>query len=78
MSTKKESSCGCGFGHYKKKSAFGSSADSFFNGNYAGPANLNSVKSCLSTVYNNTTPLTRFGTGSIKSKGPMKIGSKKK
>jgi hypothetical protein len=76
MSGKKE--CGCGFGHSKKKSAFGSSANSFFMDNYAGPANINSVKNCLSTVYNNVTPLSRFGSKQKSSMGPMKIGSKKK
>jgi len=76
MSGKKES--GCGFGHSKKKSAFGSSENSFFMDNYAGPANINSVKNCLSTVYNNVTPLSRFGSKQKSSMGPMKIGSKKK
>ena len=73
MPGKKELSCGCGFVHYKKKSAFGSSADSFFMGNYEGPANLNTVKKCLSTVYNNVTPLSRFGSKQKSGMGPMKI-----
>jgi hypothetical protein len=76
MSSKKEP-CGCGFGHSKKKSAFGSSADSFFMGNYEGPANLKNINNCLSTVYNNVTPLSRFGSKQKSSMGPMKIGKKK-
>ena len=73
MPGKKELSCGCGFGHSKKKSAFGSSADSFFMGNYEGPANLNTVKKCLSTVYNNVTPLSRFGSKQKSGMGTLKI-----
>lgn len=63
-------SCGCGFGH-SRKSAFGSSADTFFNRQH-NPA------ICLqNSGYCNATPLTRFG-NKISGFGPMKIGSKKK
>jgi hypothetical protein len=63
--------CACGFGH--SRSAFGKSADSFF-----GNLNKNGVESCLSTVYNNVTPLTHSsGFGQVKSRGPMKIGKKR-
>jgi len=70
--------CGCGqsFGH--RRSAFGSSADSFFHG-----MDNNKNNYCLqANVYyrNNVTPLTHasgFGKKSSFGNGPMKIGSKK-
>jgi hypothetical protein len=77
MSDKKEPSCPCGFGHSKKKSAFGNSVDLFFKNNEV-PANLKNVNECLNTVYNNVTPLSRFGSNQKNSMGPMKIGFKKK
>lgn len=60
--------CGCGFGH--KKSAFGKSADSFFN-------NLNGqyINNCVASGYGK--PIFRFGNIPKKNVGPMSIGSKK-
>ena len=65
----------CGFGK-KKKSAFGSGADAFFNKSFTNSASINSVSSCLNNgVYNKPTALSRFGST---KHGPMKIGKTKK
>jgi hypothetical protein len=62
----KEKSCCCGVRH-TRKSAFGTSVDKFF---YGEPNPVD----CLPFVYNNVTPLTRFGNSKKSSLGPMKIG----
>ena len=70
MPPKVTPSCGCGFGHSKKKCAFGSSVDTFFEKNNS---NMAFVNNCLSTTYGK--PVTRFGDKS--GLGPMKVGKKK-
>ena len=67
--------CGCGFGHSKKKCAFGSSADTFFSNNFSNMAPTNT---CLSVAYGK--PVSRFGeNGATKiKKGCMKVSKKNK
>jgi len=69
--------CGCGFG--KKKSAFGTGADKFFNNSFTGNTSIGSIDRCLNYgVYGaqNKAPLTRFGSKPQKVGGPMKISKK--
>ena len=61
-----KSDCGCGFG---RKSAFGNSADFFFN-------NLHDPAKCL-MGRNNFAQLTHSSGFGKSSYGPMKIGKKK-
>ena len=74
-------SCGCGFGHSKKKCAFGSSADTFFSNNFSNMAPTNA---CLSAAYGKS--VTRFGANVVidnegvvrPHKGAMKKSKKPK